>query len=121
MTEKPLTETNLKEEIRQRSTAPGSLTPSLGEPSLDAETERRLLRKLDWRIVPWIFILYFLSVEDRVNVGFSLTMNKQQGHDLATTAHLTARENNIGLGLFYVAYIVSQDHSMPRTLTPSSV
>ncbi|KAI9492957.1 major facilitator superfamily domain-containing protein [Zychaea mexicana] len=35
-----------------------------------------------------------------------MTMNKQEGHDLATTAGLTARENNIGLGLFYVAYIV---------------
>jgi hypothetical protein len=108
MTEKPLTEPKLAEEIRQRPTPPESAAPQLDEPSLDADTERRLLRKLDWRIVPWIFILYFLSVEDRVNVGFSLTMNKQQGHDLATTAHLTARENNIGLGLFYVAYIVSK-------------
>lgn len=70
------------------------------------DKEKSLLRKLDWRIVPWIFILYFLSVEDRANVGYAMTMNKQQGHDLATTAGLTARENNIGLGLFYVAYIV---------------
>ena len=69
--------------------------------------EKALLRKLDWRIVPWIFILYFLSVEDRANVGYAMTMNKQQGHDLASTAGLTAKENNIGLGLFYVAYIVS--------------
>ncbi|KAI9316619.1 major facilitator superfamily domain-containing protein [Dichotomocladium elegans] len=35
-----------------------------------------------------------------------MTMNKQAGHDLATTAGLTAQENNIGLGLFYVAYIL---------------
>ncbi|KAI9253902.1 major facilitator superfamily domain-containing protein [Phascolomyces articulosus] len=68
--------------------------------------ETALLRKLDWRIVPWIFILYFLSVQDRANVGYAMTMNKQQGHDLATTADLSGRENNIGLGLFYVAYIV---------------
>lgn len=68
--------------------------------------EKALLKKLDWRIVPWIFILYFLSVEDRANVGYAMTMNKQAGHDLASTAGLTARENNIGLGLFYVAYIV---------------
>lgn len=69
--------------------------------------ERKLVRKLDWLIPPWIAILYFLSVEDRANVGFAMTMNKEAGHDLATVAHLSARENNIGLGLFYVAYIVS--------------
>ncbi|KAI8085004.1 major facilitator superfamily domain-containing protein [Halteromyces radiatus] len=90
--------------IRQR-TIPSHRSDQSTILSLDPNIERRLLRKLDWRIVPWIFILYFLSVEDRVNVGFSFTMNKQQGHDLATAAHLTARENNIGLGLFYVAYI----------------
>ena len=70
--------------------------------------EKALLRKLDWRIVPWIFILYFLSVEDRANVGYAMTMNKQEGHDLATTAGLSGQQNNIGLGLFYVAYIVSK-------------
>lgn len=78
-----------------------------GSPTSTNEQEKALLRKLDWRIVPWIFILYFLSVEDRANVGYAMTMNKQEGHDLATTAGLTGQENNIGLGLFYVAYIVS--------------
>ncbi|ORY96788.1 major facilitator superfamily domain-containing protein [Syncephalastrum racemosum] len=37
-----------------------------------------------------------------------MTMNKEAGHDLMSTADLTARENNIGLGLFYVAYIVCE-------------
>ncbi|KAI9024305.1 major facilitator superfamily domain-containing protein [Phycomyces nitens] len=68
--------------------------------------EKKLLRKLDWRIVPWIFILYFLSVEDRANVGYAMTMNKQAGHTMAQTAGLDASQNNIGLGLFYVAYIL---------------
>ncbi|KAI8372914.1 major facilitator superfamily domain-containing protein [Radiomyces spectabilis] len=35
-----------------------------------------------------------------------MTMNRQQGHNLAATAGLSDRENNVGLGLFYVAYIV---------------
>ncbi|KAI9303057.1 major facilitator superfamily domain-containing protein [Cunninghamella echinulata] len=95
-------------DVRQRASPSIHSTISRDQSPLTPETERRLLRKLDWRIIPWIFILYFLSVEDRVNVGFSFTMNKQQGHDLATTAHLTARENNIGLGLFYVAYILCE-------------
>lgn len=76
------------------------------EPEITPE-ERKLVRKLDWLIPPWIAVLYFLSVEDRANVGFAMTMNKESGHDLATVAGLSARENNIGLGLFYVAYIAS--------------
>ncbi|KAI8878621.1 MFS general substrate transporter [Backusella circina FSU 941] len=35
-----------------------------------------------------------------------MTMNAAEKHTLADTAGLTAQENNIGLGLFYVAYII---------------
>ncbi|KAI8142838.1 major facilitator superfamily domain-containing protein [Fennellomyces sp. T-0311] len=106
----PISE-DYRSDVRQRNASGGSVndkTSSLSDEQRQKELrdEKALLRKLDWRIVPWIFILYFLSVEDRANVGYAMTMNKQQGHDLATTAGLTARENNIGLGLFYVAYIV---------------
>lgn len=103
-------------DIRQRTRSATSdkqtTTPEDDNSDTSIETtnvqEKALLRKLDWRIVPWIFILYFLSVEDRANVGYAMTMNKQEGHDLATTAGLSGQENNIGLGLFYVAYIVSK-------------
>ncbi|KAG1460610.1 hypothetical protein G6F46_004742 [Rhizopus delemar] len=72
----------------------------------EKDKEQRLLRKLDWRIVPWVLILYFLSMEDRSNVGFAMTMNSSEGHTLADTSGLTSEQNNIGLGLFYVAYIL---------------
>ncbi|KAI9487277.1 MAG: major facilitator superfamily domain-containing protein [Benjaminiella poitrasii] len=35
-----------------------------------------------------------------------MTMNKSEKHTLMDTAGLTAHQNNIGLGLFYVAYII---------------
>ncbi|RUP42854.1 major facilitator superfamily domain-containing protein [Jimgerdemannia flammicorona] len=72
------------------------------------DEERALLRKLDWKIVLWLFVLYFLSVEDRVNVGFAMTMNTEQGHDLMAVAGLSPRQNNLGLALFYVAYIICE-------------
>lgn len=102
---------SVKPEIRQRS---AGNTPedvvihdSSDENEEDLDRDKKLLKKLDWRIVPWVFCLYFLSVEDRSNVGFAMTMNKDEGHTLMDTAGLTAQQNNIGLGLFYVAYIVS--------------
>ncbi|MGY3075315.1 hypothetical protein ACVWZZ_001686 [Bradyrhizobium sp. LM6.10] len=44
-----------------------------------SEIQTRVLRKITWRIVPFIMLLYFVAFIDRVNIGFaSLTMNK--GH-----------------------------------------
>jgi hypothetical protein len=34
--------------------------------------EKHLLRKIDWTLIPWVGFLYFLAVEDRVNVGFGM-------------------------------------------------
>lgn len=31
--------------------------------------EKKLLRKLDWRLIPWIILLYLLSFLDRTNIG----------------------------------------------------
>ncbi|KAI7900517.1 major facilitator superfamily domain-containing protein [Cokeromyces recurvatus] len=98
-------------DIRQRPNTTYMLNEDIphdssDEDEIDMDKEKKLLRKLDWRIVPWIFWLYFLSVEDRSNVGYAMTMNKSEKHTLMDTAGLTGHENNIGLGLFYVAYII---------------
>ena len=45
-----------------------------------SELERRTLRRISLRIVPFIMLLYFISFLDRVNIGFAaLTMNKDLG------------------------------------------
>ena len=31
--------------------------------------EARLVRKLDWRLIPWLSFLYLLSVLDRTSIG----------------------------------------------------
>lgn len=31
--------------------------------------EKKLLRKIDWAIIPWVSILYLLSFLDRANIG----------------------------------------------------
>jgi hypothetical protein len=45
-----------------------------------SELQTRVLRKITWRIVPFIMLLYFVAFIDRVNIGFAaLTMNKDIG------------------------------------------
>jgi len=44
------------------------------------ELEARVLRKVTWRIIPFVMLLYFVAFIDRVNIGFAaLTMNKDIG------------------------------------------
>jgi ACS family tartrate transporter-like MFS transporter len=46
--------------------------------SMSAELEKRVLRKITLRIVPFVMLLYFIAFIDRVNIGFAaLTMNKR--------------------------------------------
>ena len=47
---------------------------------MESALETRVMRKITWRIVPFIMLLYFVAFIDRVNIGFAaLTMNKDLG------------------------------------------
>jgi MFS transporter, ACS family, tartrate transporter len=67
--------------------------------SIESSVEARVSRKLAWRIIPFVMMLYFISFLDRVNVGFAaMTMNKAIG--LSPTAF------GIGGGLFFIGYFL---------------
>lgn len=42
---------------------------------LDPLVEKKLMRKVDWILVPWLFLLFLLAFLDRVNSAFSLSKN----------------------------------------------
>ncbi len=59
--------------------------------------EERLMAKLRWRIVPYIFLLYIVAMMDRVNISFAaLEMNKALA--ISSTAFGTIA------GIFFIAY-----------------
>ena len=61
--------------------------------------ETRVLRKISWRILPFVMLLYFVSFLDRVNVGFAaFTMNKAIG--------LSPAAYGLGGGLFFIGYFL---------------
>jgi ACS family phthalate transporter-like MFS transporter len=60
---------------------------------------RRLYRKVILRIIPFIFVCYVLNYIDRVNVSFA---KLQFRDDLG----LTDASYGLGVGLFYVGYIL---------------
>ena len=61
--------------------------------------EKRVIRKLTRRIVPFIMLLYFIAYLDRVNIGFAaLTMNEDIG--------LSAAAFGFGAGVFFIGYFL---------------
>src|ERR1700730_16101227 len=68
-------------------------------PAITEDDEHRLYRKVVYRIIPFIFVCYVLNYIDRVNVSFA---KLQFQSDLS----LTDASYGLGVGLFYVGYIL---------------
>ena len=66
---------------------------------MELDIEKRTLRRITWRIVPFIMLLYFIAYIDRVNLGFaSLTMKGDLG--------FTASMLGFGAGIFFWGYFL---------------
>jgi sugar phosphate permease len=65
-----------------------------------AANEKRLLRRLDFKLIPWLCILYLLAFLDRANIGNAKVAGL--AHDL----HLTTAQFNATLTIFFVSYSV---------------
>ncbi|KAL1840212.1 hypothetical protein VTJ49DRAFT_695 [Mycothermus thermophilus] len=66
----------------------------------------KVYRKLDLRIIPAFWALYFLTSAIRSNIGIAQTMNKDVGHDLPTILSLSDHDISLALALFYVSYVL---------------
>jgi ACS family tartrate transporter-like MFS transporter len=68
---------------------------------VSAELEKRVLRKITLRIVPFVMLLYFVAFIDRVNIGFAaLTMNKELGFSPTVFG--------FGAGIFFLGYFLCE-------------
>jgi ACS family tartrate transporter-like MFS transporter len=68
---------------------------------MTSDLQARVVRKLTWRILPFVMLLYFVSFLDRVNVGFAaITMNKDLG--------LTPTMFGLGGGIFFLGYFLCE-------------
>ena len=61
--------------------------------------EAATMRRVSWRLMPFLTLAYLLCYIDRVNVGFaSLQMNKAVGIDPKTYG--------LGAGIFFIGYFI---------------
>lgn len=69
----------------------------MATPSLDFEN--RTIRKIQWRLLPFVFLCYSIALLDRANIGFAaLTMNKDLG--------ISAQAYGLLTGTFFMGYIL---------------
>ena len=66
--------------------------------------EKRLLRKLDLRVVPIIAVMYMLAFIDRANLGNA----KIQGLEDDLHMNLKSHDYNIASFVFFVPYILCE-------------
>ena len=61
------------------------------------EIAHSALRKVRWRLIPFLFLLYIVAYLDRVNVGFAaIDMNRDLGFSAAVYG--------LGSGIFFLSY-----------------
>ncbi|KAI8261278.1 hypothetical protein K4K58_001410 [Colletotrichum sp. SAR11_239] len=80
----------------------GELTPE-DQAFLDnfpEDRKKRVMRKLDWRLVPLLGLLYLISFLDRANIGNA----KIEG--LPEDLNLTGQQYNIAICVFFITYIL---------------
>ncbi|THW15795.1 MFS general substrate transporter [Aureobasidium pullulans] len=66
------------------------------------EQRRRVSRKVDWRLVPMLLILYLISFIDRANIGNA----KIEG--LLPSLNMSGTQYNIALAIFFVPYTLAE-------------
>jgi ACS family tartrate transporter-like MFS transporter len=68
--------------------------------SVATNSEIQIIRKLQWRLLPFLFLLYVISFIDRANIGFAaLTMNKELG--------ISSEQFGWVAGVFFFGYVLS--------------
>lgn len=63
--------------------------------SLEAVNARALYRKITWRLIPYMFLLYIVNYLDRVNVGFAAM-------DIQRDLHFSNTVYGFGAGIYFL-------------------
>ncbi|CAO3643363.1 unnamed protein product [Cunninghamella echinulata] len=86
--------------IREEEEITGVTTPEGDFIPADEKEMKKLLWKLDSRIVPWLGILYLCSFLDRVNIGNAKIANLQKDIGISDFDY------NWALSIFFIGYIL---------------
>ncbi|KAL4909458.1 hypothetical protein BDW74DRAFT_165901 [Aspergillus multicolor] len=82
-------------ELEAFAAVPGDL------PALTSTTERKLMAKVDWHVVPFLCIMYLLAFLDRVNISNAAALGMEDDLHIAD-----GTKYNTALTIFFIPYII---------------
>ncbi|TPX09500.1 uncharacterized protein E0L32_009243 [Thyridium curvatum] len=66
------------------------------------QARKKVVRKVDWRLIPMLLFLFLISYLDKTNIGNA----KIEG--LLPSLHMTGNQYNIALSIFFIPYILAE-------------
>lgn len=76
---------------------------------LDRSLERRIVRKIDLHILPWVCVAYLINYLDRVNLGNARTLNNDSPDDnIVTQLDLRGIRYSTVVAVFFVPYVLME-------------
>lgn len=72
---------------------------------LSAQEEKKLLRRIDWRIMPLCSVMFLLKNLDSDNTSNARIMNKGTAQNIMTELAMTADEYTLLTALYYVRHL----------------
>ncbi|CCH45529.1 putative transporter [Wickerhamomyces ciferrii] len=77
------------------------------------EEEKRLLRKIDLRLMPLLILLYLCKNLDVNNISYIITMNKDTGHNVLKQLNMTRDDWAWTSTIYYIPFILFE---IPSTI-----
>ncbi|KAI0314574.1 MFS general substrate transporter [Amylostereum chailletii] len=78
---------------------------------VDHVAERRLVRRIDKRVIPTTMLIYLLCFLDRSNIGNAKVLNASEGDSLEQSLEITDKQYLNALMIFLVSYTVFETPS----------
>ncbi|TIC96946.1 putative tartrate transporter [Colletotrichum higginsianum] len=76
--------------------------------ALTVEEEKKLIRKVDWRLIPLLAMLYLVKKLDESNVSQARIMNKGTERNILTQLDVTSDQYGMVTVLYTVPYILAE-------------
>ena len=89
--------------------------------TLNADEERRLLRRIDWHLLPLLAVMYMVKTIDAANVSNARIMDKGTPRNIMTELGISANGYNLVTTAYYVPYILAETPSnlLLKKVSPS--
>lgn len=88
--------------VERIENATGSLSDAEHAGGFDEQRTKKLLRKIDWMLIPFLSFLYLLSFLDRSNIGNARLAGLER--DLG----MTGLDYNVALSVFFPWYVAAE-------------